>query len=460
MTVVTRFAPSPTGYLHIGGARTALFNWLFAKRHAGQYLLRIEDTDRARSTEAAISAIFDGLDWLGLEADGEPTFQFARAPRHREVAEEMVAKGTAFRCYCTPEEVEQLRAEAHAEGRALRSPWRNGGIAPYDAAFAVRLRAPDDGEILNRDLVQGDVRIKASDLDDLVLLRADGNPTYMLSVVVDDHDMGVSHVIRGDDHLTNAARQIVIYQAMGWAIPQFAHIPLIHGQDGAKLSKRHGAPEVQAYRDMGYLPEAMCAYLMRLGWSPGHDDIISKEEAVALFDLAHVGKAPSRLDIDKLNSVNAHFLKLAEDQRLSQLLLAHIDAQKRWAMSDTARARVQKAVSVLKNRAKTLDDLADQARFLILTRPLALDAKGQALVADAKERLRRLHNRLISESDWENSALSSTLKAFVTEEGVGMGQVGPPLRAALTGGAPSPDIGQTLELLGRDEALARLADQI
>ncbi|MDX2277113.1 MAG: glutamate--tRNA ligase [Hyphomonadaceae bacterium] len=460
MTVITRFAPSPTGYLHIGGARTALFNWLFAKKHGGQYLLRIEDTDRARSTEGAIAAIFDGLDWLGLKADDEPTFQFARAPRHREVAEEMVARGTAFRCYCTPEDVEKLRAEAHAEGRALRSPWRDGGQAPNDASFVVRLRAPDEGDILNRDLVQGDVRIKARDLDDLVLLRADGNPTYMLSVVVDDHDMGVTHVIRGDDHLTNAARQIVIYQAMGWGVPQFAHIPLIHGPDGAKLSKRHGAPEVQAYRDMGYLPEAMCAYLMRLGWSPGHDDIISKEDAIAQFDLAQVGKAPSRLDFDKLNSVNAHFLKLADDQRIGTLLLAHIASQKQWPMSEAARLRVEKAASVLKNRAKTLAEMAEQARFLITERPLAFDAKGQALVNDAKERLKRLHNRLITQGDWENSALSSTLKSFVTDEGVGMGQVGPPLRAALTGGAPSPDIGQTLEMLGREEALARIADQI
>jgi glutamyl-tRNA synthetase len=460
MTVVTRFAPSPTGYLHIGGARTALFNWLFAKKMGGQYLLRIEDTDRARSTDAAIAAIFDGLNWLGLHADGEPTFQFARAERHREAAEAMIARGPAFRCYCTPEEIEKLRAEAHAEGRALRSPWRDGGQALNSASCTVRLRAPDDGEILNPDLVQGDVRIKAREIDDLVLLRADGNPTYMLSVVVDDHDMGVTHVIRGDDHLTNAARQIPIYQAMGWDVPKFAHIPLIHGPDGAKLSKRHGAPEVQAYRDLGYLPEAMCAYLMRLGWSPGHDDIISKEEAIAQFDLAHVGKAPARLDFDKLNSVNAHFLRLADDQRLAELLLSQISTQKQWPMTEAARARVQNAVSVLKNRAKTLAEMADQARFLTAERPLALDAKGQALVSDAKERLKRLRNRLITQGDWENSALSSTLKAFVTEEGVGMGQVGPPLRAALTGGAASPDIGQTLELLGREEALARLADQI
>lgn len=460
MSVVTRFAPSPTGYLHIGGARTALFNWLFAKHHGGKYLLRIEDTDRARSTEAAIAAIFDGLVWLGLQADGEPTFQFARAERHREAADAMIARGTAFRCYCTPEEVEKLRAEAHAQGRALRSPWRDGEMPPNQASFTVRLRAPDEGEILNRDLVQGEVRIKAREIDDLVLLRADGNPTYMLSVVVDDHDMGITHVIRGDDHLTNAARQIPIYQALDWNVPLFAHIPLIHGPDGAKLSKRHGAPEVQTYRDMGYLPEGMNSYLMRLGWSPGHDDVISKEEAIPLFDLAQVGKAPARLDFDKLNSVNAHFLHSADDLRLTALLIDHIATQKKWPLSSIAEARVEKAVPLLKKRAKTMAELADQVRFLLMERPLQLDAKAQSLVKDSTERLKSLRDRLAAEAAWENTALSAALKAFATDQGVGMGQVGPPLRAALTGGAASPDIGQTLELLGREEALARLADQV
>jgi glutamyl-tRNA synthetase len=459
MSVVTRFAPSPTGFLHIGGARTALFNWLFARAQGGKYLLRIEDTDRARSTDEAIAAIFEGLDWLGLKADGDPIFQFARAERHRAATEEMIARGAAFRCYATAEEMEALRAVAHAEGRAVRSPWRDGG-ARQDASFTVRLRAPDDGDILNADLVQGDVRIKARDLDDLVLLRADGNPTYMLSVVVDDHDMGVTHVIRGDDHLTNAARQIPIYQAMGWTPPLFAHIPLIHGPDGAKLSKRHGALAVQGYRDMGYLPEALNAYLMRLGWSPGHDDILSKEEAIGQFDLAQIGKAPARLDFAKLDSVNAHFLRVAEDGRLAPLLFDHIVAHKGWTLSPTARASVEKAVSVLKNRAKTLAEMADQAGFLISARPLNLDAKAQSLVKEAKERLKRLRERLIAEPKWENVTLSLLLKAFATDEGVGMGQIGPPLRAALTGGAPSPDLGQTLELLGRDETLARLADQV
>lgn len=428
----------------------------------GKYLLRIEDTDRARSTDTAIAAILDGLDWLDLEHDGEITYQFARAPRHREVAEEMVQRGTAFRCYATPEEVEMLRNEAHSEGRALRSPYRDRKAPPApDAPFVVRLRAPDEGEVLNADLIQGDVRIKARDIDDLVLLRADGNPTYMLSVVVDDHDMGVTHVIRGDDHLTNAARQIPIFQAMGWTPPLFAHVPLIHGEDGKKLSKRHGAQAVHEWRDMGYLPEAMNAYLMRLGWSPGHDDILTKEEAVAQFEIGQIGKAPSRLDFKKLDSVNAHFMALADDARLAHLLVDAIETRDGAPLSATARDVLVRAVPVLKKRAKTLSDLADQAGFLLANRPLALDEKAKSLMKDDfKERLRRLHTKLAAEPIWENAALGSALKAFATDEGVGLGQIGPGLRAALTGGSPSPDLGQTLELLGREEALARIADQI
>ncbi|HEX8900015.1 glutamate--tRNA ligase [Vitreimonas sp.] len=462
MSVVTRFAPSPTGYLHIGGARTALFNWLFARRMGGKYLLRIEDTDRARSTDAAIAAILDGLDWLDLKHDGEITYQFARAGRHREAAEQMVQRGTAFRCYATPEEVETLRAAAHAEGRAIRSPYRDGKAPPTpDAPFVVRLRAPDEGEVLNADLIQGDVRIKARDIDDLVLLRADGNPTYMLSVVVDDHDMGVTHVIRGDDHLTNAARQIPIFQAMGWTPPLFAHVPLIHGEDGKKLSKRHGAQAVHEWRDMGYLPEAMNAYLMRLGWSPGHDDILTKEEAVPQFEIGQIGKAPSRLDFKKLDSVNAHFMALADDARLTHLLVDTIEARDGAPLSAHARDTLGRAVPVLKKRAKTLPDLAEQARFLLATRPLALDEKAKSLMKDDfRERLRRLHTKLAAEPIWDHVALGSALKAFATEEGVGLGQIGPGLRAALSGGSPAPDLGQALELLGREEALARIADQV
>jgi glutamyl-tRNA synthetase len=458
MSVVTRFAPSPTGYLHIGGARTALFNWLFARRMGGKYLLRIEDTDRARSTQAAIDAILDGLNWLGLQHDGEITYQFARAARHREAAEEMIARGTAFRCYASAEEVEAMREQAHAEGRALRSPWRDAGKSP-DAPHTVRLRAPDDGEVLNNDLVQGPVRIKAREIDDLVLLRADGNPTYMLSVVVDDHDMGVTHVIRGDDHLTNAARQIPIFHAMGWTPPLFAHVPLIHGEDGKKLSKRHGSLAVHEWRDMGYLPEAMNAYLMRLGWSPGHDDTLSKEQAIAQFDLTQIGRGPARLDFAKLDSVNAHFLKDADDDRVERLTLDFIAVHRDWSVPDAARSRVTAAVRVLKKRAKTIAELADGIHFLAATRPLPFtEAAQKLLTSDMRERLTRLSAHLAG-ATWENAALGMSLKAFATDEGVGMGQIGPGLRAALTGGAPAPDLGQTLELLGREEALARLKDQ-
>jgi len=462
MSVVTRFAPSPTGYLHIGGARTALFNWLYARKMGGTFLLRIEDTDRARSTPEAIEAIIDGLDWLDLQHDGDITYQFARAARHREAAEAMIGRGTAFRCYLTAEELEAARAASHAEGRALRSPYRDGK-APLSpgAPFVVRLRAPDDGEVLNADMIQGDVRIKARDIDDLILLRADGNPTYMLSVVVDDHDMGVTHVIRGDDHLTNAARQIPIFEAMDWTPPKFAHVSLIHGADGAKLSKRHGALAVQEYRKMGYLPEALNAYLMRLGWSPGHDDTLTKEEAVAQFDIGQIGKAPSRLDFKKLDSVNAHFLAIADDARLTRLLIEHIEASDAAALSADAQAALSRATPVLKKRAKTIPELAEQARFVLARRPLVLDDAAKSLMKDDfKQRLGRLRDRLNAEPAWDHVSLASALKTFATDEGVGLGQIGPGLRAALTGGGPAPDLGQALELLGREEALARISDQV
>ena len=428
----------------------------------GAYLLRIEDTDRARSTPEAIEAILDGLRWLDLQHDGEITHQSARASRHSAATEEMIARGTAFRCYMTAGEQEAARAQAHAQGRALRSLYRDGRAPPSaDAPFVVRLRAPDAGEILNADLIQGDVRIGASDIDDLVLLRADGAPTYMLSVVIDDHDMGVTHVIRGDDHLTNAARQIPIYHAMDWKPPLFAHVPLIHGEDGKKLSKRHGAQAVHEWRDMGYLPEAMNAYLMRLGWSPGHDNILSKEEAVPLFELAQIGKAPSRLDFKKLGSVNAHFLALADDARVTRLLTEHIEARDGAPLSEDSRSALARAIPVLKQRAKTIPELAEQARFVLAERPLELDDNAKSLMKDEfKQRLARLRDVLANEPAWDHISLGSAIKAFATSEGVGLGQIGPGLRAALTGGTPAPDLGQALEILGREEALARISEQV
>jgi glutamyl-tRNA synthetase len=402
------------------------------------------------------------MDWLGLKHDGQTIYQFARAERHRQAAEAMIARGAAFRCYMTAEEQEAARNEAHAEGRAIRSPYRNGKAPPsLDAPFTVRLRGPDEGEIVNADLIQGDVRIKARDIDDLVMLRADGNPTYMLSVVVDDHDMDVTHVIRGDDHLTNAARQIVIYRAMDWTPPLFAHVPLIHGEDGKKLSKRHGAQAVHEWRDMGYLPEAMNAYLMRLGWSPGHDEILTKEEAVPQFEISQIGKAPSRLDFKKLDSINAHFISIADDARVTRLVEEHIAKRDGAPLSDDSRAALTRATPVLKKRAKTIPELAEQARFVLAKRPLALDDTAKSLMKDDfKQRLRRLRDALKKEPAWDHVSLGSALKAFATSEGVGLGQIGPGLRAALTGGTPAPDLGQALELLGREEALARIADQI
>lgn len=488
----------------------------------GKYLLRIEDTDRARSTPDAIEAIIEGLSWLDLQHDGEITYQVARAARHREVAEEMIARGTAFRCYVTQESLNLMRAgldydranlralrsvlnkrnlspapstedlsevlaiwtgevlpdpitwefleikeaelsaDIAKQGLGFRSPYRDGRAPPSpNSPYVVRLRAPNEGEVLNPDLIQGDVRIKARDIDDLVLLRADGTPTYMLSVVVDDHDMGVTHVIRGDDHLTNAARQIPIFQAMGWTAPKFAHVPLIHGEDGKKLSKRHGAQAVHEWRDMGYLPEAMNTYLMRLGWSPGHDDILTKEEAVAVFDIAQVGKAPSRLDFKKLDSVNARFIALADDERLTRLLIEHLEAITGAPMGERESIALGRAMPVLKKRAKTIPDLAAQARFVLARRPLALDEAAKSLMKDdVKQRLRRLEQKLAAEPVWEQAALAAALKAFAADEGVGFGQIGPGLRAALTGGSPAPDLGRALEVLGREEALARIADQV
>ena len=462
--VVTRFAPSPTGYLHIGGARTALFNWLYARHSGGKFLLRIEDTDRARSTREAIDAILDGMRWLGLDWDGHEYYQSQFWARHAEIAHRLLERGAAYRCYMTQEELAEQRERAKAKRKPFRinSPWREVADDRNDKPFVVRLKAPREGETLIDDRVQGRVTVQNAEIDDFILLRSDGTPTYMLAVVVDDHDMEITHVIRGDDHLTNAARQIAIYRAAGWDPPAFAHIPLIHGPDGAKLSKRHGALGVEAYRDeMGYLPEGLAAYLIRLGWSPGHDDILSKEAAAEVFDLGKVVKEPARLDFVKLANVNAHFLKAADDARLADLTLKFIAENKAdWAVSRAGEAQLRAAIPILKQRSKTIAELAEMSFFFLASRPIQLDAAAQkALTDEARSRLQRLAPLLGAVKAWEASALAAELKDFVAAEGVGMGQLGPPLRAALAGGAPAPDLGAALALLGREEALARLKDQ-
>lgn len=456
--VVTRFAPSPTGYLHIGGARTALFNWLFARHHGGKYLLRIEDTDRARSTDSAIEAIFDGLEWLGLGGDEPATFQFARSDRHAAVANELLANGHAYRCYLTQEELQARREAAQAERRTFRidSEWRDAdpASAPADQPFVVRIKAPREGETVIEDLVQGRVAVQNAELDDFVLLRSDGTPTYMLAVVVDDHDMGVTHVIRGDDHLNNAFRQLAIIRAMGWPEPAYGHVPLIHGHDGAKLSKRHGALGVDAYRDeMGVLPEALFNYLLRLGWGHGDDEIISRDQAVEWFDIAHVGKSPSRFDLAKLLNLNAHYLREADDARLAELVAAKLTG-------DADLNLLTQAMPVLKVRAKDVNELAASSAFLFAQRPLTIEEKAQALLTDdARALLGSIHARIAALDEWAIDTLEASLKAMAEELGLGLGKLAQPLRAALTGQTTSPGIFDVLVLLGREESLARIGAQ-
>jgi glutamyl-tRNA synthetase len=461
--VVTRFAPSPTGFLHIGGARTALFNWLFARHHGGKALLRIEDTDRKRSTPEAIDAIVDGLDWLGLDWDGDTVFQSERGARHVEVAEQLLAAGHAYKCYATTEELEEMRAAQRAARQPLRydGRWRHRdpAEAPTGAPFVVRLKSPEHGETVIEDRVQGRVTVRNEELDDYVLLRADGTPTYMLAVVVDDHDMGVTHVIRGDDHLNNAFRQLPIYRAMdtidgGWPEPVYAHIPLIHGADGAKLSKRHGALGAETYRDeYGILPEALFNYLLRLGWGHGDREEISRQDAIALFDLDGVGKSPSRFDLKKLQNLNGHYIREADDGRLAHLVAERIPG------ADIS--LLTQAMPQLKLRAKDLDELASGAAFLFTSRPLPIDEKARALLdADGRERLARISQVLHGENDWTIEALEATTKALAEELGLGLGKLAQPMRAALTGTTTSPGIFDVLVLLGRDEALARIDDQV
>ncbi|QCK87499.1 glutamate--tRNA ligase [Phreatobacter aquaticus] len=470
MTVVARFAPSPTGFLHIGGARTALFNWLYAKKTGGKMLLRIEDTDRQRSTNEAIAAILDGLEWLGLAWDDQTIYQFARADRHAAVARDLLAAGKAYYCYATPAELDAMRELAMKEGRPPRydGRWRDRdpAEAPEGVKPVVRLKARQDGETVVNDLVQGRVVIPNKDLDDLILLRSDGTPTYMHAVVVDDHDMAVTHIIRGVDHLTNAARQTQIYEACGWAVPAMAHIPLIHGPDGAKLSKRHGALGVDAYRAMGYLPEALRNYLVRLGWSQGDREFFSTEEMIEAFDLSSVGRSPARFDFAKLEAVNGHYIRHADDARLIaaiDTILPHIENGDAIAATLTPKVREQllKAMPGLKERAKTVLDLIDGARFITAMRPLPMEEKAAALLTpDARSHLGALHTRLAAMPEWSAASADAAVRAEAEAQGVKLGAIAQPLRAAVTGRTTSPGIFDVLDVLGRDESLARIADQI
>jgi glutamyl-tRNA synthetase len=461
MSVVVRFAPSPTGFLHIGGARTALFNWLYARRTGGKFLLRIEDTDRVRSTDAAKAAILHGLRWLELDWDGDVLYQSARAARHAEVALELLAKGRAYRCFCTPEELAERREKARAEGRPLSydRKCRDRKDVPGGTPSAIRLKAPLEGETVIDDLVQGVVRVGNEQLDDMILLRADGTPVYMLSVVVDDHDTGVTHVIRGDDHLTNAFRQTQLYRGMDWTAPAFAHIPLIHGPDGAKLSKRHGALGVEAYIEMGYLPEAMRNYLMRLGWAHGDDEIISTEQAIAWFDIGDVGRSPARFDFAKLDSLNSHYLRQAHNARLVALVRPFLAKVMGSAPDAAGEARLLRGMDGLKQRARTLADLAASAALYVRPRPISIDAKAAAILnADARARLGRLALRLAFLDAWNQAALEAAVRAFAECEGAKLGDVAQPLRAALTGSTVSPGIFEVMETLESAEVLGRIND--
>jgi glutamyl-tRNA synthetase len=470
MAVVTRFAPSPTGFLHIGGARTALFNWLYSRGRGGKMLLRIEDTDRERSTKAAVNAILDGLTWLGIDWDGDAIYQFARSSRHREVAEQLLAAGHAYYCYATPDELKEMREAARREGRAklYDGRWRDRDPkdAPAGVKPTIRLKAPLTGETVIDDQVQGRVVWQNENLDDLVLLRSDGTPTYMLAVVVDDHDMAVTHIIRGDDHLTNAARQKQIYEGLGWAVPVMAHIPLIHGPDGSKLSKRHGALGVDAYRAMGYLPVALRNYLVRLGWSHGDQEIFSTDEMIAAFDLPQIGRSPARFDFAKLENLDGHYIRQSDDTALLdsiERLLPHLADGNQLADKLTPLLRQQwiAAMPSLKERAKTLLDIIDGAKFLFADRPIPIDDKARALLtADARELLGGIATELASIEPWTAEATERAVRTFAEHRGAKLGAVAQPLRAALTGRTTSPGIFEVLTVLGKNESLARIADQV
>jgi glutamyl-tRNA synthetase len=465
MSVVTRFAPSPTGFLHIGGARTALFNWLYARHTGGKYLLRIEDTDRKRSTPEAIDAILDGLNWLGLMADEEPVYQFARRDRHVEVVQTLLDKGLAYRCYCTPEELSAMREQAKAEKRSMRydGTWRDRvpSDAPADIDPVIRFRAPQEGETIIHDAVQGTVTVANTELDDLIMLRADGTPTYMLSVVVDDHDMGVTHAIRGDDHLTNAFRQTQIFNALGWETPVYAHIPLIHGADGAKLSKRHGALGVDAYRDMGYLPEAILNYLSRLGWSHGDDEFFSMTQAIEWFDIADVNKGAARFDFEKLSSLNAKYIDASDTDRLIDLASPGIEEELEKPLSDTVRRRLSDGMQSLRSRAETIPHLIELSMFYCLDRPLEYtDKAAKILDPDATQKLQGVRVELASVENWSQETIEQAVKGYADENQIKLGKVAQPLRAALTGTNVSPGIFEVAAILGKEEALGRIDDAI
>jgi glutamyl-tRNA synthetase len=461
MTVRARFAPSPTGLLHIGSARTALFNYLFARHHGGEFLLRIEDTDRERSTEAATKVILEGLEWLGISPDQPPVFQSTRLVRHAEVAREMLARGQAYRCYCTADELRQMREQALAEGRSPRydGRWRDRdpAEAPAGVAPAIRLKAPRDGDTVVQDLVQGTVRVANAELDDMIILRSDGTPTYNHSVVVDDHDMDITDVIRGDDHLTNTFRQVQIYQAMGWALPRFAHIPLIHGADGAKLSKRHGAVSALEFREQGYLPEALCNYLLRLGWGHGDDEVIGPEQAIRLFDLGGVGRAPSRMDYAKLTNLNGIYIRQADNERLAREVLERLARRPDLVLGAKAAERIRSLMPELKQRARTLIELADAAAFLAHKLPLPMERKAAALLTPEARVMLRAVAAALAATDFAPTSIEAALRAFAEASGQKFGQIAQPLRAALTGSTASPGIDATLAALGREEALERLA---
>jgi glutamyl-tRNA synthetase len=463
MSVTVRFAPSPTGFLHIGGARTALFNYLYARHFGGTFRLRIEDTDRARSTQEAVAAILDGLAWLGLDHDGEIVMQSERAQRHAEVARQLLAAGRAYYCYCSPEELAAMREKQRAEGRSTRYEgiWRDRdpSEAPKDIPPVIRLKAPQSGETIIHDHVQGTVTVANAQLDDLIILRADGTPTYNLSVVVDDHDMAITHVIRGDDHLNNAFRQTQIYRAMDWAVPEFAHVPLIHGPDGAKLSKRHGALGVDAYRDLGYLPEALRNYLLRLGWSHGDDEIISSEQAIAWFDIDAVGRGPARFDFAKLDNLNGHYIRMADNARLADLLAPRLELLAGKPLDAAAYGRLSAGMEGLKTRAKTLVELADNARFYVAARPLVLEDKARALVVGLRDLLSDLATTL-ADTDWTADALEASIRSFGEARSYKLGAIAQPLRAALTGSSVSPPVFEVMTALGRDESLGRIADAV